>query len=107
MKKQTIFSFENQDLSNEILIKVKSIFDNLIHYLMNQKVIDMGTDLNTHMIQVNQKLLQYKQLENYLYEGFFEIRNIEDIDGKIRQLTQAIDKINIKLQGSSSDLKVA
>ena len=106
MKKKVIFNFETQNLSNEILIKVKSIFDNLIHYLMNQKVIEMGIDIHTHMIQVNQKLIQYRQLESYLYQGFFEIRSIVDIDIKIRQLTHAIDKINRILQGSQN-LKVA
>ena len=106
MKKQIIFNFENQSLSDGILIKVKSIFDNLIHYFMNQKVIEMGMDLKIHIIQINEKLIQYKKLESYLYKDFFQVTNIKDIDYKIEELTIAIDKINRILQGSQN-LKVA
>ena len=38
---------------------------------------------------------------------FLKLKNIEEMDSRMEELREAIDKINKKLQNSSSDLKVA
>ena len=74
MKKKVIFNFETQNLSNEILIKVKSIFNALLPYLSHEKTTGIGADPELHMMEVNKKLSQYKRLEIYLYEDFFKVK---------------------------------